>query len=225
MTKDTVISARQLSKHVTVKKARVDAVHELDLDVTRGELVAFLGPNGAGKTTSLRMLTTLLPPSTGTATVAGHDIRTDPAGVRRRIGYIGQGNSAGHNQRVRDELLSQGAFYGMTRAATVRRADELLDSLDLASLEQRLKGTSAIGVLSKIALKNQVDDLLGQFRAFYQGKVKTTLAELRRPYDLLVLKVLSLLQDSDPSLASAIVASREAIWGILADPKKFATVA
>jgi hypothetical protein len=96
--------------------------------------------------------------------------------------------------------------------------------LDLTSLEQRLKDTNAIGVLTKIALKNQVDDLLDQFRAYYQGKLKTTLAELRRPYDLLVLKVLSLLQDSDPSLASAIVASREAIWGILADPAKFATV-
>jgi hypothetical protein len=97
-------------------------------------------------------------------------------------------------------------------------------TLDLTSLEQRLKDTNAIGVLTKIALKNQVDDLLDQFRAYYQGKLKTTLAELRRPYDLLVLKVLSLLQDSDPSLASAIVASREAIWGILADREKFATV-
>jgi hypothetical protein len=96
--------------------------------------------------------------------------------------------------------------------------------LDLASLEMRLKETNAIGVLTKIALKNQVDDLLDQFRNFYQGKLKTTLAELRRPYDLLVLKVLSLLQDSDPALASAIVASREAIWGILSDPAKFATI-
>ena len=69
-----------------------------------------------------------------------------------------------------------------------------------------------------------MDDLLDQFRAYYQGKLKTTLAELRRPYDLLVLKVLSLLQDSDPALASAIAASREAIWGILADPAKFATI-
>ncbi len=96
--------------------------------------------------------------------------------------------------------------------------------LDLASLVQRLKDTKAIGVLTKIALKNQVDDLLDQFRAFYQGKLKITLAELRRPYDLLVLKVLSLLQDSDPMLASAIVDSREAIWSVLADPKKFATI-
>jgi hypothetical protein len=96
--------------------------------------------------------------------------------------------------------------------------------LDLTSLEARLKETNAIGVLTKIALKNQVDDLLNQFRAFYEGKLKTTLAELRRPYELLVLKVLSLLQDSDPALASAIVASREAIWGILSDPAKFATI-
>jgi hypothetical protein len=97
--------------------------------------------------------------------------------------------------------------------------------LDLTSLETRLKETKAIGVMTKIALKNQVDDLLNQFRAFYAGKLKTTLAELRRPYDLLVLKVLSLLQDSDPSLAEAIVASREAIWGILSDPVKFANFA
>jgi hypothetical protein len=96
--------------------------------------------------------------------------------------------------------------------------------LDLASLETHLKETKAIGILTKIALKNQVDDLLSEFRAFYQGKLKTTLAELRRSYDLLVLKFLALLQDGDPPLASAIVASREAIWGILADPAKFATI-
>jgi hypothetical protein len=95
---------------------------------------------------------------------------------------------------------------------------------DLTSLEKQLKDTQAIGVLAKIALRNQVDDLVSQFRAFYQGKLKTTLAELRRPYDLLILKVVLLLQDNDPSLAAAIVASREAIWGILADPAKFATI-
>jgi hypothetical protein len=95
---------------------------------------------------------------------------------------------------------------------------------DLTSLEQRLKETQAIGVLAKIALRNQVDDLLSQFRSFHEGKLKTTLAELRRPYDLLVLTVLALLQDNDPSLAAALVASREAIWGILSDPAKFATI-
>ncbi len=96
--------------------------------------------------------------------------------------------------------------------------------LDLTTLETRLKETKAIGVFTKITLKNQVDDLLNQFRAYYQGRAKTTLAELRQPYESLILKVLALLQDGDPELARAIVASREAIWGILADPAKFATL-
>jgi len=96
--------------------------------------------------------------------------------------------------------------------------------LDLKSLETRLKETKAIGVFTKLALKNQVDDLLDQFRAFYLGRLKTSLSELRRSYDLLVLKVLALLQDADPPLANAIAASRESIWGILSNPAKFAAV-
>ena len=96
--------------------------------------------------------------------------------------------------------------------------------LDLKSLETRLKDTNAIGVFTKLTLKNQVDDLLERFRAFYQGRLKTTLADLRRAYDLLVLKVLALLQDDDPPLATAIAASRESIWGILSNPAKFAAV-
>ena len=101
---------------------------------------------------------------------------------------------------------------------------EALPPLDLATLEKRLRETSAIGVFTKIALKNQVDDLLNQFRAHYQGLIKTTLTEPRQSYDMLLLKVLSLLQDGDPSLARMIVASREPIWGILADPAKFSTL-
>jgi hypothetical protein len=95
--------------------------------------------------------------------------------------------------------------------------------LNLASLEQRLRDTKAIGVFTKISLKNQVDDLLSQFRAFHQGGAGV-LTELREKYNLLLLKVLSLLQTSDPMLAQAVAASREAIWGLLADPAKFATL-
>jgi hypothetical protein len=105
-------------------------------------------------------------------------------------------------------------------AATVAAAP----SLDLTSLEQRLRETRAIGVFTKLSLKNQVDDLLTQFRAYHQGQPKPTLAELRAHYELLLLKVVSLLQDGDAPLASAVSSSREAIWVVLTDPKKFAQI-
>lgn len=94
-------------------------------------------------------------------------------------------------------------------------------ALDLTSLEQRLRDTSAIGLFTKLSLKNQVDDLLAQFKAFHQGQSRTTLSALRQKYELLLIKVTSLLQNRDPPLAASISASREAIWAILADPHKF----
>jgi hypothetical protein len=97
-------------------------------------------------------------------------------------------------------------------------------TLNLADLEQRLRETRAIGVFTKLSLKNQVDDLLNAFRALYRGPNKHPPAELRQRYDLLLLKVLTLLQDGDPPLAAAISSSREAIWSILADPDKFAQI-
>jgi hypothetical protein len=97
-------------------------------------------------------------------------------------------------------------------------------TLDLASLEQRLKDTRAIGVFTKLSLKNQVDDLLSEFRALYKNSNQHPGPELRQRYDLLLLKVLSLLQDGDPPLAAAISSSKEAIWNILADPDKFAKI-
>jgi ABC-2 type transport system ATP-binding protein len=136
----TVIHARGLTRTFKVKKETVRAVRGIDLDVEAGRLVAFLGPNGAGKSTTLRMLTTLLPPTSGTATVAGHDVARDPAGVRARIGYVGQHNSAGANFRVRDELVTQGRCYGMSVPEAGRRADELLDLLDLRPLALRKPG-------------------------------------------------------------------------------------
>ena len=96
-------------------------------------------------------------------------------------------------------------------------------ALDLSTLEAQLRETKAIGIFTKLTLKNQVDDLLDKFREYYNGKAKPTMSDLRGSFDLLMMKVLSLLQDADQKLASAIVSSREAIWGLLADPKKFAT--
>jgi molybdopterin converting factor small subunit len=96
--------------------------------------------------------------------------------------------------------------------------------LDLDALKTQLKDTKAIGVFTKLSLKNQVDDLLDEFRDHYAGKEPPTMTDLRRSYDLLMMKVLSLLQDHDKKLASDIVSSRERIWALLADPKSFAAL-
>src|SRR4051794_17682745 len=134
----TVISTRALTKDFPVSRTEtVHAVRGISLDVEPGELVAVLGPNGAGKTTTLRMLTTLIAPTSGTATVAGYDVTTQPSQVRRRIGYVGQGNGAGHAQRVGDELVGQGVIYGLDRRAAKRRTAELLDALELTGLVRR----------------------------------------------------------------------------------------
>jgi len=126
-----MIRTRGLTRHFTRHQQTVEAVRGLDLDVREGELVAFLGPNGAGKSTTLRMLTTLIAPTSGTAEVAGYDVVRDHRDVRRSIGYVGQGNGAGHQQRGRDELVSQARSFGMPRAAARARAEELLDAFDL----------------------------------------------------------------------------------------------
>ena len=94
--------------------------------------------------------------------------------------------------------------------------------LDLRTLEQRLKDTSAIGVLTKLSLKNQVDDLINRFKTYHAGARPPTLTELKPSFDLLLMKVLSLLQDKDSGLARDINASRDAIWGVLTDKQKLA---
>jgi ABC-2 type transport system ATP-binding protein len=116
----------------------VKAVRGVDLDVAAGELVGFLGPNGAGKTTTLRMLTTLLTPTSGEAFVAGADLLTDPAGVRARIGYVGQGNGGGMDQKVGDELVLHGRLYGLSAPDAKQRAREMAETFELTDLLGRL---------------------------------------------------------------------------------------
>ena len=147
-----VIHTRRLTRHFVSKKETIEAVRGVDIDVAAGELVAFLGPNGAGKSTTLRMLTTLLPPTSGTAVVAGAQVTSEPALVRSRIGYVGQANGAGHSFRVRDELVNQGRFYGMNSSDAARRADELLASLDLVPLAKRRVSTLSGGQRRRLDL-------------------------------------------------------------------------
>src|SRR5580704_8379010 len=110
-----IIEAQGLARTFKSRKRTVEAVRGVDLTVGDGEIVGFLGPNGAGKTTTLRMLTTLLNPTAGTAAVAGADLLRDPVGVRRRIGYVPQaiGQTAGGTDPaalVIEELADQGGM-------------------------------------------------------------------------------------------------------------------
>jgi ABC-2 type transport system ATP-binding protein len=116
----------------------VRAVDGVDLDVAEGEVVGFLGPNGAGKTTTLRMLTTLLRPTAGTATVAGFDVVTESVQVRRSIGYVSQVGATFSGAYAGDEVVDHGMLYGMSRADAVRRGRELFDLLQLDGLWRRM---------------------------------------------------------------------------------------
>jgi len=116
----------------------VRAVDGVDLDVHEGEVVGFLGPNGAGKTTTLRMLTTLLRPTAGSATVAGHDVVRESVQVRRSIGYVSQVGSTFSGAFAGDEVVDHGMLYGMSRADAVRRGQELFAQLQLDGLWKRM---------------------------------------------------------------------------------------
>jgi ABC-2 type transport system ATP-binding protein len=129
-----MIEARKLSRTFTTRTGDVEAVRGVDLSVAAGEIVGFLGPNGAGKTTTLRMLTTLIEPTAGEATVAGHDLRRDPVGVRRNIGYVAQGGVTLPEARAGEECVDQARLYGMTPADATARGHELFAQLDLDGL-------------------------------------------------------------------------------------------
>ncbi|MEU6478470.1 ATP-binding cassette domain-containing protein [Streptomyces sp. NPDC047017] len=132
-----VISAAGLARTFPAKRGPVHAVRGIDLTVREGEILGFLGPNGAGKTTTLRMLTTLLAPTGGAATVAGRDLATDPAGVRRACGYVAQSGGVDCQITVREELVTQGRLYRLPKPRAVARAAELAHELDLTELLDR----------------------------------------------------------------------------------------
>jgi ABC-2 type transport system ATP-binding protein len=145
-----IIEARGLARTFTTRKRTVEAVRGVDLTVDDGEIVGFLGPNGAGKTTTLRMLTTLLRPTAGTATVAGADLLADPVGVRRRIGYVAQaigatGGGSDPNATVGEELSLQASLYRVPRTEIAGRTALLTRQLDLGGLDDRLVKTLSGG--------------------------------------------------------------------------------
>ena len=134
---DTIISTRDLRKSFRSKSGPVEAVHGVSIDVQRGEIFGFLGPNGAGKTTTLRMLTTLLPIDSGSATVAGIDVTRHPRQVRSRIGYVSQLGGADELATGRENLILQGRLYGDGLETVTARAQRLMEILDIAEFADR----------------------------------------------------------------------------------------
>jgi ABC-2 type transport system ATP-binding protein len=133
MINDPVTPALAVSvRGLTRRFGALAAVDGIDLAIPRGEIFGLLGPNGAGKTTTLSMLATLLVPSAGSATVAGHDIVREKDAVRRAIGLVFQDPSTDEELTARENLDFHGRLYGVSRADRIRRIPELLEMVDLS---------------------------------------------------------------------------------------------
>ena len=146
-----VIEAKGLARTYAVRARGKDAVREvhavkgIDFVVNAGEIVGFLGPNGAGKTTTIRMLTTLLNPTAGTATVAGADLATEPVEVRKRLGYVAQMGTTDPAAIAGEELVYHARMYGIPIAEAKERGQSLLANLDLDGLWERKCGSLSGG--------------------------------------------------------------------------------
>lgn len=136
-----MIETTGLRKSFRTRRGRdvktVEAVRGVDMSVEDGEIFGFLGPNGAGKTTTLRMLATLIPPDGGEATIAGADLRSQPAEVRKRIGYVAQGGSTWDTVSAREELVLHARMYGIGKAEAQRRAAAALAAFQLTEYADR----------------------------------------------------------------------------------------
>jgi ABC-2 type transport system ATP-binding protein len=143
------IEARRLER---VFSGDIRAVDGVDLEVDDGEIYAFLGPNGAGKTTTVRILTTLLRPTGGSARVAGFDVSDEPANVRRAIGVALQEAALDPLMTGRELIRLQAVLHGLPREEGRRRAEALLERVDLVAAADRQVGTYSGGMRRRIDL-------------------------------------------------------------------------
>jgi len=134
----------------------VVAVDGVSFSVDRGEVVGFLGPNGAGKTTTMRMLTGFLPPSDGSASIAGHDIFLDSLGARRSVGYLPESPPLYPEMRVRDYVDYVAAIKDLPRRSRKEAVDRALERCGLADVRSRVIGTLSKGYRQRVGLAQAI---------------------------------------------------------------------
>ncbi len=144
------------AEHLTRRFGAFTAVDDVSFHVEKGEIFGYLGANGAGKSTTIRMLIALLSPSSGRATVAGHDVAREPEAVKSAIGYMSQKFSLYLDLPVRENLRFFGGAYGLSGSALARRADEVLELTGLRAHEYEITGSLPGGIRQRLALGSAV---------------------------------------------------------------------
>src|SRR5271165_5881244 len=141
---------------LTKRYARTIAVDHISFEVQKGQIVGFLGPNGAGKTTTMRMLTCFLPPTEGTAIVAGFDVLEQPLEVKKRIGYLPESPPVYPEMEVVEYLQFVGQLKGMGGAALKRRVDEVAERCSIADVRTKLIGKLSKGYRQRVGLAQAI---------------------------------------------------------------------
>src|SRR6266853_610717 len=147
-----MISVKDLSK----KYARNTAVDHISFEVEKGQIVGFLGPNGAGKTTTMRILTCFLPPSSGTATVAGFDVLEAPLEVKRRIGYLPEAPPLYLEMRTAEYLTFVGRLKGLSGAHLQQRVDAVCERCAIGDVKKKLLGKLSKGYRQRVGLAQAI---------------------------------------------------------------------
>jgi ABC-2 type transport system ATP-binding protein len=143
-------------KGLTKRYARTVAVDNISFEVQKGQIVGFLGPNGAGKTTTMRILTCFLPPSAGTANVAGFDVLEQPMEVKKRIGYLPETPPLYPEMEVREYLTFVGKLKGMSGASLALRVDEVAERCAIADVKSKLLGKLSKGYRQRVGLAQAI---------------------------------------------------------------------
>jgi ABC-2 type transport system ATP-binding protein len=143
-------------KDLTKRYARTVAVDGISFEVAKGQIVGFLGPNGAGKTTTMRMLTCFLPPSSGTATVAGFDVLEKPLEVKRRIGYLPETPPIYPEMGTTEYLEFVGKLKGLSGSDLQKRVDYVCERCAIADVKSKLLGKLSKGYRQRVGLAQAI---------------------------------------------------------------------